>query len=658
MSLALPEPAPIGAGPGAAKLRRAHRRFLEGRTLASREAWPLATHAYEEAAGLAHDAAYELAAGHAAIKAGQPQRAAERLQRLRVREPLQTLAYTLESHAWLELGAVDRALAVLEALPAQAPRDLLYLNSLAVALQRLGRHEAAVQAFMQVLALKIDDAVAHFRMGMSFKELGLKAEAAECVRTALALDLGSSELSARALLVFLEREACRWRIAADELAQLRTAVQAAPDSAAVETGAFVHAVLVDDPAEQRKVAALYARHLALGVKPMPRRHAKPLARRLRIGYLSADFHRHATSQLMVQMLEQHDREHVEVFLLSAGHDDHTPLRARMMASSEHFVELHGRPLHEIAAAVRQREIDILVDVKGATYGSIAQVMAWRAAPVQVNWLGFPGTSGASCVDYVIGDFIVTPLAHAAWFSEKIAQMPHSYQPNDNARLRPKPTHRADWGAPEGAVLLAAFHQSYKISEAVFDAWCRILHAVPGAVLWLLRWNANVQTSLEAAAAARGIGRERLAFVPLLGAEEHLTRLACADLYLDAWPCNAHTTASEALWVGVPPVTLVGAPFAQRVAASLMHTAGVPDLVCSDVDGYVNTVVALAHDAARRAALRAQLIGQRDTNPLFDGRRFARDIEALFRRMWDRAAAGLAPDHLPAMPDDAAAVAAR
>ncbi|MBL8318922.1 MAG: hypothetical protein JNJ42_10990 [Burkholderiaceae bacterium] len=648
MSLALPEPAPLAAGPAGGSSHRAHRRYLEARALASKEQWPPAARAYEEAADLIQDAAYDLAAAHAAIKAGQAVRAVPRLQQLRARDPALTLAYTLESHAWLDMARAEQAVAVLAALPPQAARDLPYLNSLAVALQRLGRHEAAVQTFLQVLALKIDDAVAHFRMGMSFKELGLKAEAAECVRTALALGLGSSELSARALLVFLEREACRWPEAADELARLRAAVQATPEGLAIETGAFVHAVLVDDPAEQRKVAAMYARHLAAGVAVLPRRAARDRGRRLRVGYLSADFHRHATSQLMVQMLESHDRGRVEVFLFSAGPDDGTPLRRRMQASSEHFVELHGRPLHEVATEIRAREIDILVDVKGATYGSVAQVMAWRAAPVQVNWLGFPGTSGAPYVDYLIGDPLLTPLAHAQWFSEKIAQMPLCYQPNDGRRWRPPPSTRAQWGAPEGGVLLAAFHQSYKISEPVFDAWCRILQAVPDAVLWLLRWNANVQAALERAAAERGIPARRLVFAPLLGADEHLTRLACGDLYLDAWPCNAHTTAGEALWVGVPPVTLVGAPFAQRVAASLMRTAGLDELVCADVNAYVDTAVALACDPARRAGLRERLQVQRDTNPLFDGHRFARDIEALFERMWARAVQGLPPEHLPAI----------
>ena len=182
---------------------------------------------------------------------------------------------------------------------------------------------------------------------------------------------------------------------------------------------------------------------------------------------------------------------------------------------------------------------------------------------------------------------------------------------------------------------------------MFDRWCELLHALPGAVLWLLRWNTNVQATLTAAAAARGIGPERLAFAPLLPLQEHLSRLACADIYLDTWPCNAHTTAGEALWVGVPVVTLIGAPFAQRVGASLLHSVALDELVCTDVPAYQRSVIALAGDAPRRAALRTHLLAQRRSSPLFDGAGFARRIEALYLRMWTRAVAGLAPEHLAA-----------
>jgi predicted O-linked N-acetylglucosamine transferase (SPINDLY family) len=641
-TLVLPEPAPHGG----AAARRAHQHFLAGRAHAAQERWPHAAQAFAQAADLSRDSAYTLTAAHASIKAGQAEQALPRLRALRRMHSELTLAYTLEAHACLEIGRADEAAGVLQALPAAAPRDHIYHVSLAVALQKLHRHHEAVQAFLAALALKIDDALSHFRMGMSFKELGLKAEAAECVRTALALGLGTSELSARALLVFLEREACRWSEAERELAVLRAAVQAAPADAPVETGAFVHAVLVDDAAEQRKVATLYAHHLAARTVPLPRRAARAHEGRLRIGYLSADFHQHATSQLAVQMFEAHDRARFEVTLFSAGPDDGTALRRRMCAATEHFVDLHGQGMPQMATAIRARRIDILVDVKGATYGSVMQVMAHRPAPLQVNWLGFPGTSGAAYIDYLIGDPVVTPIAHAAHHSECIAQMPLCYQPNDSRRVTPAPAAREACGLPGDALVLCGFHQSYKISREVFASWCRLLHALPQAVLWLLRWNANVQAALAAAAAASGIDASRLVFAPLLPAEQHLARLAAADVFLDAWPCNAHTTASEALWCGVPPVTVLGETFAQRVAASLLHASGLPELVCADVAQYEQTVRQLALDRQRRDALRARLIAQR-SHALFDGVRFARDIEALYERMWARAVAGLAPEHLPA-----------
>lgn len=645
MALILPSPA--DPQPASPVQLHAHRRWREGQAAAQREHWPQAALEFEQAFRLHGDAAYGLAAAHAFIKAGRADVAAQRAEGLRRTRPGLTLAYTLESHALLERGRHAEAAACLLALPQDAVRDAPYWVSLGVALQRGHRHDEAIAAFMQALALKIDDGVVHFRLGMSFKDKGLKAEAAECVRTALLLGLDTSELSARAQLLFLEREACRWPQAREEMARLRAAVQAAPADAAVEAGAFPHAVLVDDPAEVLKVARLYARHIAGRVAALPRRAARAHAGRLRIGYLSADFHQHATSQLMAQLLECHDRRRVEVTLFSAGADDASAMRRRIAAASEHFEDLRGLTHAAMAQRIRERQIDILVDVKGATHGTLMPVTAMRAAPLQVSWLGFPGSSGMAEVDYLIGDAVVTPLAHAAHFSEKLALLPVCYQPNDAMRALPQPSRRSDWGAPEGVPLLCAFHQSYKISEAVFDRWCALLHAVPGAVLWLLRWNANVQASLEAAARSRGIGPERLCFAPMLPLEQHLSRLACADLYLDAWPCNAHTTAGEALWCGVPVVTLIGPTFAQRVAASLLHAVALPELVCESEAGYDATVRALCADAPRRAALRAHLVAQRTASALFDGARFARDLEALYERMWARAAAGLPPEHLDA-----------
>ena len=645
MAIALPSP-PAPGSPSSAHAR-AHRRWQAGQDLLKRQKWPQAAEAFEQAATICDDSAYGLAAVRSLIEAGRPADAVRRARAIRAADPRLALACTLESHALLELGLAQEAVASLRSLPADVPRDHDHRVSLAVSLQRAARHEEAVPAFLDALSMKMDDALSHYRLGISFKQLAMKAEAAECIRTAVLLGLGASDVAARGLLIFLEREACNW-IAADEaMAGLRAAVRAVPDDVALETPAFAHAVLVDDPIEVLKVARHYALHALRQVRPLPRISAKKRDGRVRIGYLSADFHHHATSQLMAQMLECHDRDAFEVTLFSAGPDDGSEQRRRMVASSEHFEELHGQGFGAMAARVRERGIDILVDLKGATYDTLLPVLAQRPAPLQVSWLGFPGSTGAPFIDYFIGDRIVSPIADAAFFSEKIAQMPGCYQPNDARRPLPLPSTRSDWGLADDALVLCAFHQSYKISSEVFDRWCDLLHALPGAVLWLLQWNVNVEATLRAEAHARGVGPERIVFAPLLGTESHLSRLAAADLYLDAWPCNGHTTVGEALWVGLPVVTVTGKTFAQRVAASLLHAVGLDELVSTDVPGYVDTVIALARDPARRAALRERLVAARATSTLFDGARFAGDIEALFLRMWTRAVAGKAPDHLPA-----------
>jgi len=493
----------------------------------------------------------------------------------------------------------------------------------------------------------MDDALLHYHLGTSFNQQGLKAEAAECVRTALALGVGNSEFAARGQLLFLEREACRWQHAAAEEVTLRRALAAVRDDRALETSAFTHTVLVADPIEQLKVARHYALHCATKARALPRLPARAHDGRLRVGYLSADFHNHATSQLLVHTLECHDRARFDIHCFSTGPDDGSALRRRVVAAAEHFSDLRDTPAQQVAAQVRAAGIDILIDLKGATRDGLLPVMACRPAPLQATWLGYPGSTGAPYIDYLIGDPVVTPLAHAAHFSEKIAQLPHCYQPNDALRARPQPSRRGDWGVPEDGVLLCAFHQAYKISETVFDSWCRVLAQRPETTLWLLQWNASVSDRLRGAARERGIDPGRLVFAPLLPVQQHLSRLACADVFLDTWPCNAHTTASEALWVGVPVVTLTGAAFAQRVATSLLHTLALDALACGDLAHYERTVLQLAADGERRRALKAQLLAQAPGHRLFDGAAFARDLEALLERMWRRAVQGLAPAALAA-----------
>lgn len=651
MALVLPTPViPAKVGAPQAQLK-AYKHWLAGQSFANNQQWARALAAFEQASHWPQETAYPVAAIHAAIKASRNDYAVQLAQRLHLTHPLILIGYTLESHAWLALGQPDEAVNCLQGMPAEVGKDHDAWVSLGVALQRSKRHPEAVQAFMAGLGQRMDKPLTHFRMGMSFKDMGLKAEAAECVRTALTLGLGTSELAALGQLLFLEREACRWPQAQQALIDLNAALARVPDGQPIETGPFPHAVIVADPLAQLKVAQHYAAHVLRTVQRLPKvqaRRGSPRAR-IRLGYASADFHHHATSQLMVQMLESHDRERYEVTLFSTGPSDGSAMRQRVQASVEHFEDLRGWSFERVARRIRECAVDILVDLKGATHDTLLPVFAYQPAPLQVTWLGFPGTTGASYIDYIVGDRVVTPLEHGPHFSEAIAQMPHCYQPNDAHRPHPLVRERSTWGVPEGALLLCGFHQSYKISEEVFDVWCRILHAEPRATLWLLQWNMNVKNALEAAARARGIGTERLLFAPLLPLEEHLSRLGCADIYLDAWPCNAHTTAGEALWMGVPVVTLIGPTFAQRVAASLLHAVQCPQWVSDSPAAYESKVLSLLRNPDLRQSLRAHLAGQRYSN-LFDGRQFAGDFEALLMRMWQHKLAGLKPQALPAMPN--------
>jgi len=301
----------------------------------------------------------------------------------------------------------------------------------------------------------------------------------------------------------------------------------------------------------------------------------------------------------------------------------------------------------LAERIRADAIDVLIDLKGYTLYARNDVFAYRAAPIQVNFLGFPGSLGSEHYDYIIGDTIVTPLEHADGFAEKIAQLPNCYQPND--RRRPVGTfrERARSQLPEHAFVFCCFNATYKITPQIFDRWCSLLRQVDDAVLWLLPSNSQARENLRVQATARGVDPERLLWAPALSLAEHLARMALADLFLDTLPVNAHTTASEALWVGLPLLTVLGESFVERVAASLLTAAGVPELIATDLDDYERRALELANDRAKLRKLRERLAANRETCPLFDSAHYTRDFEALLGRMVKRYDLGLPPVHLPA-----------
>ena len=638
------------ASPHTHHARKAKRQWEIGLGHAKAARWGDAALAHATATRLApRDAVYALNHARALLGQGLVERAGNEAWRAFDLDPTCLPARDLACECLMQLQRFAELVTRLHALGSQSKQDFAHHAMLGAALHRLGRPQEAISAFFDALSRKPEHAASHHNLGLSLIDMDRKQEAVHCLNTALLLGLGPQEVGARGLACFTARNACDWSTLNEDLALLRAAVCALPADAAVNTSPFAHLSLSTDRADQLHVARISSRWLAANVQPLPAHVGdwRPGSRRLKVGYVSSDFHAHATSILMAEMLEQHDRNRFEVTLYSHGPDDGSTMRERIESACEHFIDARSETDMELAKRIRADGIDLLIDLKGHTREGKMQIFAYRAAPLQASFLGFPGSTGADYMDYVIGDPVVTPLSHAGEYSEKIAQMPICYQPNDRQRPLPTAPTRASEGLPEDALVLCGFNQPYKISPEVFDSWCRLLHALPGAVLWLMEWSSQALPNLRRQAELRGIDPARLVGAPHRSNAKHLARQRLADLFIDTWPYNAHTTASDALWAGVPVVTFVGETFASRVCASLLNAVGMPELVCADQQAYEAKVIELATDAPARIALRERLGSARTTSPLFDSLRFTRDIEALFLRMAQRHSQGLAPAHLAA-----------
>jgi predicted O-linked N-acetylglucosamine transferase (SPINDLY family) len=365
--------------------------------------------------------------------------------------------------------------------------------------------------------------------------------------------------------------------------------------------------------------------------------------RIRIAYLSADLHDHATAHLMAGLFEMHDKSRFETTAVSFGPDDRSDLRRRLKNSFEHFLDVRADSDQAVAELVRQREIDIAVDLKGFSQNARPGIFARRAAPVQVNYLGYPGNLGADYFDYIIADETIIPDDRRQFYSEQVVWLPDSYQANDSQRqiAATTPT-REQCGLPGTGFVFCCFNNTIKIMPEMFDIWMRLLTDVDGSVLWLIDGNATASANLRREAERRGVSAARLIFAPRVALAEHLARHRNADLFLDIVPCNAHTTASDALWAGVPVLTYLGGTFAGRVAASLLKAAGLPELVATSLEQYEAMALALARDPGRLASIKEKLARNRGTCPLFNTRRFTRHIEAAYVTMWEQSQRGQRP----------------
>lgn len=357
--------------------------------------------------------------------------------------------------------------------------------------------------------------------------------------------------------------------------------------------------------------------------------------RIRVGYLSADLHAHATAYLLAGVLEHRDTACFETFLYSYGPQTHDDMQNRLRAACEHFVDIAPLSDGQAAERIAADRLDLLIDLKGFTKHARLDIGAMRPAPILVNWLGYPGTLGnRRLADYLIGDPAVTPVSQQAQFEETLALMPHCYQPTDSRREILPPPDRAELGLPADGLVFCCFNQAYKITEARAQTWFAILGRTPGAVLWLLEPDASARAALLEKAGRHGIASERLVFAPQVVQRAHIARLQLADLALDTFPYTSHTTASDLLWAGVPLLTRAGDTMASRVAASILQAAGLHDLVVTTEDDYVNAAVRLAGDAQALASVRLRAQAARNT-PLFDTGTFARDLETLFGRIVER-----------------------
>jgi len=540
----------------------------------------------------------------------------------------------------LVLGGIGRpaeALADYEKLLALDPGKAETWNQRGAMLRRLERDREALESFDRALSLNPDFAQALTNRGFLRWTLDRSYDAAKADLTrALALEPEQPWLEGE--LFYLKMQGADW----DGFAAARAKLSANVAAGKQAVRPFALQAIAADPALLQQAARIFA-SAEFPALPSAALSAARAEGRIRIGYLSADFREQATAYLMAGVYEAHDRGNFEITAFDNGYDDSSPMRARLTRTFDRFIPITGLSDAEAAAAVQKAGIDILVNLNGYFGKPRMAVFARRPAPVQVNYLGFPATLGAPYMDYIIADRTVIPDGEQHFYDEAVVWLPDSYQANDSKRARPMPARRAEHSLPEDKFVFCNFNQGYKLTPESFALWLRLLRGAPDSVLWLLHDHDAALPRLRREAEAAGVAAERLLFGPLMELEQHLSRLALADLFLDSLPYNAHTTGSDSLWAGVPLLTLRGGAFPGRVAASMLQAAGLPELITESAAEYEALGLALAADRARLAALRATLAQNRDSCALFDTARFTRNLEAAYRVMMMRRRTNLAPE---------------
>lgn len=530
--------------------------------------------------------------------------------------------------AYTRLHRMEEAYTLLKAVVQHAPMPQAWLN-LGFWYEKQKRLVEAGACYKKALEIKPDFVEASYNLGNVLAERQEMQEAAAQAQHCFLIAKAPSALSDEALSDIIYRSAhlCDWETVEAYRPRMMERLET-EGAQAIKPMPLL--CVSDDAALQQKCAEHWvaAKFPALAETYFPKwEGARAYTHeRIRIGYLSSDFHHHATSLLFAGVLEKHDKERFEITLYSYGQDDQTAMRRRLVNSGSRVRDIGTMTDAEAARQIRVDEIDVLVDMKGHTKDNRFGIMRFRAAPLQLHYLGFPCTTGAPYIDGFVGDDVVTPAGAEARFTENLLRLPRCYQCNDDAREKvARGVPRAQYGLPENGIVFGGFNQAYKITPAVFALWMRLLKEVPGSVLWLYVSYPEAQARLQAAAEAHGVARERIVFAAHVAHHEHMQRYACMDVFLDTFPICAHTTASEALWAGVPMVTRAGNSFTSRVAASLLTYAGLSEWVAPDEDTYLHYALTLACDADLRRAVQERLSG---AVPIFDTTGFTRDWEGV------------------------------
>lgn len=584
---------------------------------------------------------------HALGRAGEALACAEAAARL---APDDTAVLTIGGNSLLALSRPRDAAAYFERALAVDPDLGEALNNLGIALLQIDAAPRALDCFDRLLEKAPDSPGPLCNRGEALRRLNRFADAAHAYERALAL-APEVEFAAGKLL-HVQLLSGDW----SAFFSRKAAIEAGVERGQRVCAPFEFLAISGSAAAQLRCAQLYAANIAAKAAATPAEHAIPAQQaipatqaipgaarpraagspdRLRVAYVSADFGNRPVAHLLAGVLGHHDPEHFEIIGVSLRPADSSALGRRIVGNLQRYVDVSAHSDAEVVDMLRDMDVHIAVDLMGYTHGARPALFARRAAPVQVSYLGFSGTMGSTWIDHMIADDVTVPSAHEPFFSERIVRLPHCFLPNDDDHLpvAAAPSRR-ELGLPDAGIVFCAFHNAYKLNPLVFGIWMRLLERTSGSVLWLAGGEPAIRGNLEREAAARGVDPARLVFAPkIVDLDAHLARYAQADLFLDTFPYGAHATARDALWAGLPVLTMAGETFASRIAASLVTALGVPELIAVSPAHYEQRALELSGDRAALCELRGRLALARRTRPVFDSRRYCRDLEAVYRQIW-------------------------